>query len=64
MSDLFSKFDDLIAMREGRIVAEGAPHQIVTAELVDQVFGLACLVIADPVSHTPLVVPKGRARGR
>lgn len=54
--------DHLIAMREGRIVAEGAPGQIVTAELVERVFGLACLVIDDPVSHTPLVVPRGGPR--
>lgn len=54
--------DHLIAMREGRIVAEGPPGQVVTAELVEQVFGLACLVIEDPVSHTPLVVPRGGQR--
>jgi iron complex transport system ATP-binding protein len=49
----------LIAMRDGKIVAEGKPSEIVTAELVEQVFGIACLVIEDPVSHTPLIVPKG-----
>lgn len=54
--------DHLIAMREGRIVAEGPPCQIVTAALVEQVFGLACLVIDDPVSHTPLVIPIGGQR--
>ena len=49
----------LIAMRDGRIVAEGNPSEIVTAELVEDVFGIACLVIEDPVSRTPLIVPKG-----
>jgi len=49
----------LIAMREGRIVAEGEPADIVTAALVEEVFGIGCLVIEDPVSHTPLIVPKG-----
>ncbi|WP_051319166.1 ABC transporter ATP-binding protein [Chitinimonas koreensis] len=52
----------LIAMREGRIVAEGAPAEVITAELVERVFGLPCLVIDDPVSHTPLVIPRGRAQ--
>jgi len=47
----------LIAMREGRIVAEGAPAEIVTAEMVHEVFGLRCRVIDDPESHTPLVIP-------
>jgi len=53
----------LIAMKDGRVVASGAPGDIVTAELVEEVFGLPCLVIPDPVSGTPLVVPKsGRWR--
>nr|WP_107490159.1 ABC transporter ATP-binding protein [Clavibacter michiganensis] len=51
--------DHLIVMGDGRVVASGAPHEIVTAELVEQVFGLPCLVIDDPVSHTPLIVPRG-----
>jgi iron-siderophore transport system ATP-binding protein len=53
----------LIAMREGRIVAAGAPKDIVTAELVQDVFRLPCRVIADPETGTPLVVPAAR-RGR
>ncbi|OHX10547.1 iron-dicitrate transporter ATP-binding subunit [Chromobacterium sphagni] len=48
----------LIAMKDGRIVAEGAPSRIVTAELIEQVFGLPCLIIEDPVSHTPMVIPR------
>ena len=50
----------LIAMRDGAIVAEGAPTAIVTPELVTDVFGLPCRVIDDPVSHTPMIVPIGR----
>jgi iron complex transport system ATP-binding protein len=47
----------LVAMNGGRIVAEGAPAQVVTAETVEQVFGLACRVIDDPMTGTPLVLP-------
>jgi iron complex transport system ATP-binding protein len=50
----------LIAMRDGHVVAEGAPGDIVDAELVESVFGLACQVIADPETGTPLVVPAAR----
>ena len=50
----------VIAMKDGSIIAEGAPAVIVTEHLVEHVFGLPALVIADPVSNTPLVVPKGR----
>nr|WP_035742429.1 ABC transporter ATP-binding protein [Parafrankia elaeagni] len=52
----------LIAMKDGAVVAEGAPSQIVTAELVEDVFGLRCLVVPDPVTGTPHVVPLGRDR--
>jgi iron complex transport system ATP-binding protein len=49
----------LIVMKDGEIVATGAPADVVTPELVEEVFGLPCLVIDDPVSHTPLVIPRG-----
>lgn len=52
----------LIALREGKIVAEGAPKEIVTAELIEAIYGLRCMIIDDPVAHTPLVVPLGRGR--
>jgi iron complex transport system ATP-binding protein len=55
----------LIALREGAVIAEGAPSDIVTAELVEEVFGLRCQVIDDPETGTPLVVPAARkARAR
>lgn len=50
----------LIALRDGRIVAEGAPKEIVTADLIERIYGLRCTIIEDPVAHTPLVVPLGR----
>ena len=53
----------LLAMKNGEIVAQGAPSAVVTEELVDEVFGLRSKVIQDPVSHTPLVVPIGRHAG-
>ncbi|MFI5663056.1 ABC transporter ATP-binding protein [Streptomyces sp. NPDC051684] len=52
--------DHLIAMKDGRIVAEGAPRDVVTESLVDEVFGLRSTVIPDPASGTPLIVPMGR----
>ena len=53
----------LIAMKDGAVVAQGAPGEIVTAELVNYVFDLPCLVTPDPVTGTPSVSPIGR-RGR
>jgi iron complex transport system ATP-binding protein len=52
----------LIAMRDGAIVAQGPPSEVVTAGLVEDVFGLAVRVIPDPETGTPLVIPRARAR--
>lgn len=54
----------LIAMKDGAVVAEGVPSEIVTADLVEEVFGLRCLVVPDPVTGSPSVVPLGRDRRR
>ncbi len=54
----------LIAMRGGRVVAEGAPGDIVDAALVRAVFGLDCRVIPDPETGSPLVVPAARRPSR
>lgn len=53
----------LIAMRGGQVVAAGPPDEIVTADLVERVFGLPCQVIADPETGGPLVVPRARRAG-
>ncbi len=50
----------LIALRDGKIVAEGAPKAIVTPDLIEQIYGMRCMIIDDPVAGTPLVVPLGK----
>jgi iron complex transport system ATP-binding protein len=52
----------LIAMKAGEVVAQGKPSEIVTEELVEEVFGLQSRIIEDPITHTPLVVPLARER--
>ena len=49
--------DELIVMRDGEVVATGAPVEVVTAEMIQEVFGLRALVVPDPVTGTPAVVP-------
>ncbi|WP_281690190.1 ABC transporter ATP-binding protein [Pseudonocardia thermophila] len=49
----------LVTMKDGRIVAQGAPAEVMTEEMLADVFGLAARVIPDPVAGTPLVVPIG-----
>lgn len=54
--------DRLVAMSRGEIVAEGPPHEVLTEELLADVFELNARVIEDPVIGTPLVVPVGGRR--
>lgn len=52
--------DHIIAMKQGVIVAEGSPVDVIDSSVVTEVFGLACEVVPDPVSGTPMIVPRGR----
>jgi len=54
--------DHLIAMRDGRVVASGPPTEVVTPELVRNVWDLRAAVIECPVAGTPLVIPIGGRR--
>ncbi|WP_433666171.1 ABC transporter ATP-binding protein [Nocardia sp. CA-136227] len=51
--------DRLIVMRDGRIEAQGAPTDIINAELLLDVFNLRAEVLEDPVSGRPMIVPIG-----
>ena len=48
--------DEIIAMKDGSIVAQGPPETIITSELVHEVFGIECSVIDDPVTGAPMIV--------
>src|SRR6478735_2849729 len=52
--------DHVIAMKDGAVAALGSPEDVVTEDLVREVFGLESRVIPDPVSGTPLILPIGR----
>lgn len=49
--------DELVVMHRGKLVAQGAPSDILTTELITEVFGLESMIGADPWSGTPMVVP-------
>jgi iron complex transport system ATP-binding protein len=54
--------DYLIAMRDGRVHAAGAPGDVVDAAFIHDVFGLEASVVDDPVTGTPLCVPISQPR--
>jgi iron complex transport system ATP-binding protein len=52
--------DHVVAMKNGKILAQGAPCDIIDEGTVTRVFGLPCVVVPDPLSGTPMVVARGR----
>ena len=48
----------LVVMKGGAIVTQGLPERVLTADLVESVFGLPCVVVPDPETGTPMVVAK------
>ncbi|MDT0329298.1 ABC transporter ATP-binding protein [Nocardiopsis lambiniae] len=54
--------DTIIAMREGRVLACGAPADVLTPGLLREAFGLEAVVVDDPVTGGPMVVPIGRSK--
>jgi iron complex transport system ATP-binding protein len=54
--------DHLIAMRGGQIRAEGTPDEVITEDIIRDVFSLASRVVLDPVTATPMVLPLSTRR--
>jgi iron complex transport system ATP-binding protein len=54
--------DHLVVMKDGAIVTAGVPAEVLTEQVVGEVFGMRCRVVPDPVSGTPMIVPIGRHR--
>jgi iron complex transport system ATP-binding protein len=52
----------LVAMRDGALVASGTPAEVLTEQLMADVFELEARVVPDPVAGTPMVVPVRRLR--
>ncbi len=52
----------LVALRDGLLVASGTPHEVLTEQLLADVFDLEARVVPDPVAGTPMVVPVRRLR--
>lgn len=49
--------DRVAVMSKGRLVAAGAPDAVLTEALVEEVYGTAVRIIADPSTGAPLIVP-------
>jgi iron complex transport system ATP-binding protein len=49
--------DHLILMGQGAVVAQGDPAAVLTPGLLAEVFGLRSVIVPDPLTGTPMVVP-------
>ncbi|HJC85693.1 MAG TPA: ABC transporter ATP-binding protein [Candidatus Corynebacterium faecigallinarum] len=49
--------DHLVVMREGEVMVTGSPREIITSEMLKDIFNLNAVVIDDPVTGGPLIVP-------
>ncbi|MGY1590656.1 ABC transporter ATP-binding protein [Geodermatophilus sp. SYSU D00708] len=52
----------LVAMKDGVLVASGTPAEVLTEQLLADVFDLEARIVPDPVAGTPMVVPVRRLR--
>ncbi|MBO1000135.1 ABC transporter ATP-binding protein [Bacillus sp. SD075] len=54
--------DNLVALKDGAIHAQGRPEDIITTELVQRVFSMECQISFDPIFGSPMCVPFGKGR--
>ncbi|WP_432698201.1 ABC transporter ATP-binding protein [Marinobacterium sp. YM272] len=54
--------DHLVAMRDGEIITQGAPGEILTPDLVHRLYGVHCDILPDPATGSPMLVNVRRAK--
>lgn len=59
LNQAFRYGDHILLMSEGCIAAQGAPKEIISSEVIKQVFNLDCLIMEDPICGSPMVIPYG-----
>ncbi|UHA75621.1 ABC transporter ATP-binding protein [Paenibacillus sp. 481] len=52
----------IVAVRERTVYVEGAPEDVLTPQMVKDVFSMECVVCFDPLFGTPMCVPRGKGR--
>lgn len=56
--NLAARFSDhLAAIKDGQIMRQGAPEDVVDTALIDTVFGLQSTIIRNPIHNMPHVIP-------
>lgn len=52
--------DHLIVLADGRMIAQGSSHEVITEEIIRDVFGVESQVMAHPATGKPLCLPLRR----
>lgn len=52
--------DYIFAMKNGQLIAQGKPAEVITKQTIKEVFGMESVIIEDPVAHCPMMVPVGQ----
>ncbi|MGO4887345.1 ABC transporter ATP-binding protein [Anaerobacillus sp. MEB173] len=52
----------IVAVQDKKIHDQGKPEEVITRELVRDVFKMECQVTSDPIFGTPLCIPYGKGR--
>lgn len=53
--------DHIFAMKGGKLITEGSPRDIITPDLMREIYGLDCSIITDPETLDPYVIPRSSA---
>jgi iron complex transport system ATP-binding protein len=56
--------DYLVAIANGKIYVAGKPEEVVTEDIVSEVFGLKCRIYPDPIVGTPMCIPISHKAGQ
>ncbi|GAJ97773.1 ABC transporter ATP-binding protein [Geomicrobium sp. JCM 19055] len=54
----------MVALKNKTIYAQGSPEEVVTTDMMKQVFALDCEVIEDPITLTPMTIPYSKKAAR
>lgn len=52
--------DHIFAMKNGEIISQGSPIDVITPDLMKEVYGLECIVCEDPITKSPYIIPRGK----
>ncbi len=49
--------DEVVVMKQGRVIARGAPWEVLTREIIHEAFDISAVITRHPIKAVPLIVP-------